>query len=261
MKSQIKAFQLADFIKIKPARVLFSDLLIEGDAEELFVTISDNQFLYVFKYGVVCFFNIDSEITQADLIQKIATVSGKLMQNETDEFQTVEIGNSTAVQAESIIVKQLEKETIKLIMFNVSQSVALDYYQSISEELLESTRLHTDYLEMKGKFSLSGKALKKFIGRVLNLRNKVVENLYVFEAPEVTWENEDLNLLDQDLKKHFDLKDRYRLVHEQLDIVKDNLELFKDFMFHRQSSKLEWIIIILILFEVADLFFLKLYNS
>jgi len=66
-----------------------------------------------------------------------------------------------------------------------------------------------------------------------------------------------LNKLDQDLKKTFDLKDRSRSIQDQLGIIKENLELFKDIMFHRESSILEWVIIILILVEVVDMFILK----
>jgi len=42
-------------------------------------------------------------------------------------------------------------------------------------------------------------------------------------------------------------------------IIKEDLELFKDIMDHRESSKLEWIIIALILLEVVDLFVFRLF--
>ena len=61
------------------------------------------------------------------------------------------------------------------------------------------------------------------------------------------------------LKQTFDLKDRYHVIHDRIEIIKENLELFKDIMDHRESSRLEWIIIILILVEVIDMFILKLF--
>ena len=113
-------------------------------------------------------------------------------------------------------------------------------------------------LENKGKLDISGNKLKRFIGKILNIKNKISENLYIFDSPDITWEDELLNKLNLELKQTFDLKDRYHVIHDRIDIIKENLELFKDIMDHRESSRLEWIIIILILVEVVDMFILKL---
>ena len=52
------------------------------------------------------------------------------------------------------------------------------------------------------------------------------------------------------LNEELDFKNRFASIQHSLDIVKENLELFKDILQHKHSSLLEWIIIILILFEV-----------
>jgi uncharacterized Rmd1/YagE family protein len=145
-------------------------------------------------------------------------------------------------------------------MLNVSQSVALDYYSSQTEILLQETNHHTQQLEKTGRLGLSGIALKKYIGRTLNLKNKIAENLYIFDSPDVTWENERINRVDQGLKSMFDLQDRFRTIHDGLEIVKENLDLFKDLMQHRKSTALEWIIIILILVEVINLAVEKIFR-
>lgn len=142
-------------------------------------------------------------------------------------------------------------------MLNLSQSVALNFYYNISEQILEDTRRHTNILEEKGKLNISGKKLKRYIGSVLNVKNKISENLYIFESHEVASDDKVLNRLNVELKKKFDLIDRHHIIHHQIDIVKENLDLFKDITFHRESSRLELIIIILIVIEVIDLFILK----
>ncbi|EMQ95223.1 hypothetical protein D778_02745 [Xanthomarina gelatinilytica] len=152
---------------------------------------------------------------------------------------------------------ELNQEMIRLVMLNTSQSVALNGYSEITEELLMETNKHTKYLENKGKLDISGNKLKRFIGKVLNIKNRILENLYIFDSPVITWENEQLNKLNTDLKQTFDLKDRYRLIHDRIEIIKENLELFKDIMDHKESSRLEWVIIILIVIEVVDMFIAK----
>jgi len=146
-------------------------------------------------------------------------------------------------------------------MLNVSQSVALDYFSDQTNLLLEETNSQTSLLEKKGKLAISGKSLKMYIGRTLNLKNRISENLYIFDSPPETWEDENLNRIDLGLKKTFDLQERFRDVKEGLEIIRENLELFKDLLQYRNSTVLEWIIIILVSAEVVNIIvdkFLKL---
>ena len=96
------------------------------------------------------------------------------------------------------------------------------------------------------------------MARTLILKNRIAENLYIFDSPPETWENEELDKLHNDLKKSFDLQDRVRDVSEGLSIVKDNLELFKDILQYRNTVMLEWIVIILIAIEVINFLIEKL---
>jgi uncharacterized Rmd1/YagE family protein len=94
--------------------------------------------------------------------------------------------------------------------------------------------------------------LKKYIGKTLLLKNLIAQNLYIFDSPEETWDNERLDKLHIELKRHLDLQDRARSVSEELSIVKENLELFKDILQYRNSVYLEWVVIILIAVEVVN---------
>jgi uncharacterized Rmd1/YagE family protein len=49
------------------------------------------------------------------------------------------------------------------------------------------------------------------------------------------------------------------MIGEGLNIVRDNLELFRGLLQYRNSNILEWIVIILILVEVMDLVIQKLF--
>ena len=180
-----------------------------------------------------------------------------LSEKLSEEVKVLIKPNSLKVDFNHIELPKLNDDMIRLVMLNVSQSVALDRYSDITYDLLEETNKHTLYLEKKGKLNISGNKLKRFIGRTLNIKNRISENLYIFDSPDSTWENEQLNQLNQDLKQTFDLKDRYRLIHDRIEIIKENLELFKDIMDHKESSRLEWIIIILIVIEVFDMFITK----
>ncbi|WP_111684554.1 RMD1 family protein [Winogradskyella tangerina] len=253
----VVAYQIASGLHIGRCKQLLNYDLKFQDSDELFYQTDKASYIYVFQFGMVSFFNIE-ETEIKSIIENLKMASANYFSEKLSEEVTVEVRpNTTKVEFNNIILPELDDEMIRLVMLNVSQSVALNRYGEITEELLTETNQHTKYLEINGKLDISGNKLKRFIGKALNIKNGILENLYIFDSPEITWENEALSNLNNSLKLAFDLKDRYRRIYERIEIIKENLELFKDIMEHRESSRLEWIIIILILVEVIDLFILK----
>lgn len=256
---KVLSLQLSDSIDIKSFKADFSAELRYSDSSELFYKVSIEKYVYIFKYGVVCFLNHEEQET-ALFIQKIAPFCKNFFEIKLSEEFDIEINaKENKIGYNKIEIVHPEQEILRLIMLNVSQSVALDYYSNQTTLLLENTNRHTQHLEKTGYLNLSGKNLKKFIGKTLNLMNRITENLYIFDSPPQTWEDESLNKIDVELKKTFDLQSRYRSIYEELQITKENLNLFKDILHHRKSNVLEWIIILLILIEVLHLFWGKLF--
>lgn len=247
------SYQIADSIDLRSFKAAFPAEVYRSDADELFYITGEDRYTALYKYGVVCFLNYD-EIRIAEFIQFISPFCRNFFTNKLFEELVIETGaqeNKFGFNKIELIKGQVEE--MRLIMLNVSQSVALDYYSQQTESLIEETNHHTQILEKKGRLDITGRNLKKYIGRTLNLRNKIVENLYIFDSPAETWEDENLNKVDSGLKNMFDLQMRFRDIQEGLGIVKENLDLFKDIMQHRASQTLEWVIIILILVEVINL--------
>ena len=105
-------------------------------------------------------------------------------------------------------------------------------------------------MEHHGKLSISKTNLLKYIGRVLNVKNSIVDNLYILDDPNLVWDNEELNLLNRHLKANFDINPRFKDLDYRLQIVENNLTLFTDVLNVRESARLEWIVIILIALEI-----------
>jgi uncharacterized Rmd1/YagE family protein len=100
--------------------------------------------------------------------------------------------------------------------------------------------------------------MRKFLGRALNTQNDIAENIYIFDAPESVWEDQFLDKLHQGLIKHFDLRVRFSELEYTMRIIDDNLTVFREISHQRESSLLEWIIILLIFVEVIDMIISKL---
>ncbi len=253
MNLKVTSFQIADSIDIKLFKTTFTATIHYGDTDELFYILDKQKYLYVFKYGIVCFLGY-SETEMADFFKTIGPYCKNLFdQRLSDEFDIETEAPTLNYGYNKIEIPSPDIDELRLIMLNVSQSVALDYYNQQTNSLLEETNFQTQLLEKKGRINMGGIKLKKYIGRTLNLKNRISANLYIFDSPEETWENENLNKLDIGLKKTFDLQARFRTIQEGLGIVKENMELFRDLLQNRNSLTLEWVVIILILVEVINI--------
>jgi len=245
-------------IEIIKKSLLFE--LVREEPTELFYMTEAGGYIFIANYGSVVF--VDVEQDKQTLI--LRSIHNLLEIKSTSDFQsekyTIEIDSKKQrrVLFNKIILTSYEIDNIYTIMFSIAQSIALGYYSSQSEHLLEETRVYTTQLETKGKVDLKGRQLIQYIGKALNLKNQIARNLYIFDTPQLMWEEQSLDQLHTALTRELDITLRYRYIQENLGIVQENLELFKDLSQHSHSAQLEWIIIILILIEVVDLFVTKL---
>lgn len=248
---KVVAYQVADNIDIKACKSGFKYEPSYSDSEELFYETPGGRYLYIFRYGVVSFLNYDA-VEISSFLRFIQPFCKNLFDESLSDEFVIETGAAeNKVSYNKIEIITADKEIFRIVMLNVSQSVTLDYYSEQTNRLLEETNYHTQILEKKGRLTISGTSLKKFIGKTLLLKNRIAENLYIFDSPPETWENERLDKTYSELKKNFDLQERFRNVSEGLEIVKDNLELFRDLLQYKKSVFLEWIIIVLIAIEVV----------
>jgi len=142
---------------------------------------------------------------------------------------------------------------MKSAMLNTAHSVAMDFYSQRVHELLYEINRFTTEMEMEGSISISRKNMLRFIGRTLNSKNRIVENLFIFDSPDTTWDDEYLDKIHRGLARTFELQIRFKEIEYTFKVVEDNLSVFRELYLHRESSKLEWIIIVLICIEVFDL--------
>lgn len=256
---KIEAIQIAEAFTIKKIRTEFEVEPYSSSLSELFYTLNGKRkYLYIFDYGVVVFANYTKAEKQKfiDFVEKYATAKVNL---DLFEEYRIEIDSSipkVVIKNDFVLVPFINPDVLRITMLNIAQSVALDYYESLTDELISSSKVYIQELEHRGKLSISKKNLLKYIGKVLNVKNSIVDNLYILDDPNLVWDNEELNLLNRHLKANFDINPRFRDLDYRLDIVEENLKLFTDVLNVNESSRLEWIVIILIFLEIMIALFL-----
>ncbi len=250
---KIEAVQVAESFNIKKFRAEFRAEEHSGTNTEVFYQLTDtNRYLYIFDYGVIVFANYD-ELGKSEFLRFVKSYDTYPVEiNLTEEYR-IELDEKLTkafVKSDVVIVPKVDPSVLRIVMLNTGQSVALDYYEKLTDELINSSKKHIVELEQKGKLSISKTNLLKYIGRVLNVKNSIVDNLYILDDPNLVWDDEALDLLNRNLKTNFDINTRFKDLDYRLQIVEDNLKLFTDVLNFRESSRLEWVIIILIVIEI-----------
>jgi uncharacterized Rmd1/YagE family protein len=250
---KIEAIQIAEAFNIKKLRAEFGFEAYSSSPSEIFYTLSDKKrYLYIFDYGVVVFANYTA-VEKKELIHFVQNYATTIVYLELLEEYRIEIDESISkvvIKNDYVSVPYVDPSVLRIVMLNIGQSVALDYYEVLTDALITSSREYILELEQHGKLSISKINLLKYIGKVLNVKNSIVDNLYILDDPNLVWDNEELNLLNRHLKTNFDINPRFKDLDYRLDIVEDNLRLFTDVLNVRESSRLEWIVIILIFIEI-----------
>ncbi len=254
MNKTVYGYHIANKLNIS---VLQNNLVYEPlkiESTELLYRTEHGGLLYLLSYGSIVFIDVDQQ-EQIGIIHTIRQVLDLPELELRSEVFDIEVNpkKSCTVLFNKLVVDEWTYNLAQIIMLNIAQSVAMDFYIQQADLLMEETRIYTTRLEMTGKLGLRGRPLLKFIGRVLNLKNGIVENLYVFDSPNMVWDDQKLDRIDADLSRELDMQIRYRNLQENLTIIKENLDLFKDVSEHSHSSLLEWIIIVLILVEVINM--------
>jgi required for meiotic nuclear division protein 1 len=260
----IRAFQISEAIDIKRCRAEFPGDLVVAAPQELFYrrkTAPENGggeredgYIYVMDYGVVIFAG-HGEQEMSALIDKLQSFcTGSLATRVGEDFRVHADVPELAFGYNDIHVPAFNADVLRIVMLYVGQSAALDHYEVLVNHMLAESGNFSHELAQHGRLKTSRRNVQRFIGRTLTVRNRMVDNLYIMDAPDITWENEYLDKVDRGMKKTFDIFERFRSLDYQLREIKENLELFAELLQFRQSNMLEWIIIALILIEVANLF-------
>ncbi len=254
-KIRLVAYQLGERIHLKDFKANSRYLVCSASSTEIFIKKGLTSYISVQNSGEVAFSDCDENTISEFMTFVLPFVvlpvaSGK----EYKEDFVIEVvpGGQLIFGYNSILVPEINEDVIKIALLNVSQSVVLDYFTELSQYLLFETARYTQELELRGRLSISRNRLMKFIGKALNTHNRIVDNLYFIDAPDTVWDNQYLSQINRGLSRTFKLKTRFREVEYTLKIIDNNLSIFAQLIQHIESKKLDVIIIILILFEIAN---------
>ena len=132
----------------------------------------------------------------------------------------------------------------------IAQSVKLTLFEGLIEETIESTRSIPRKMAREGKFNMSRREVNKKIGELFIMRINVNLVSNVLDTPEIFWSEPSLEPLYQAIRGYLEISQRVELLNLRVRVISDLLDMLKEHLTSSHGEYLEWIVIVLIAFEI-----------
>ncbi|CAL8115624.1 unnamed protein product [Orchesella dallaii] len=144
--------------------------------------------------------------------------------------------------------KVLEKYAFANAM---ASSVKLGIWEATLEKYVEGIEHITDTLKRAEKIKYSRAEVLQKIGELFALRHQLNLNSDLLDTPDFYWERERLETLYQKTCDYLSINRRTKVMNEKLTQCCELLELISSHLTDQHNTRLEWMIIVLIMIEVG----------
>lgn len=223
--------------------------LLRRERSLMLFRLSEHKFVGVFSFGVVAVLGAESDDETERLVRRF----GGDCDNEPVEPEEYEVivdrDAPETVDFESIRLRDLDVEKVLLSMWAAAQSVVIDYHaERVERSLAAFEPVHRSLAE-RGKLVMTSRQAMRVIGLGGSATNVIIGKLALLDKPDITWEEEDAERLHLALRKQFELDDRFGILEDKIEFLRESSRTVLEVLEARKSTWLEVIIIVLIAME------------
>lgn len=244
-----------DFDKILANKNLQIQVLIPN--EILYFRFEKENDVLVLSNGSLVVWGMDESNVEKKILPLLEDyMISKYPFPESEDMDYVETDRLDSTLEEDIIVvnsTEPEQELLDKAAFSsgLSRSTRLAIIETSLERHISQTRKMSENLSMGKKLNLTEKELLKSTGRLFLLRGKL--NLYseLIEIPDLYWSEPNLEKIYRQISNNLDISPRISILNKKLDYATDESRALMSTLNEEKGTRLEMIIIYLILIEVC----------
>ncbi len=216
--------------------------------------------IFVFEFGAIVFWGYHrGEEEDIKNILKMFIDEKKILLDEeeklsqddmafivSEDFNEVSIANDViSLPATSGVKDRLA------VSFAIAQSAVLSLFEARIERRVADYKYIPETLATCGKLRLSPKQLGTMIGEVFRIRHDVNLNTEILDTPDIFWKEDHTLAIFNKIYLYLEMENRTNVLNTRLNMLKDLLGVLQQQHESSHSSKLEWIVIWLIVISVA----------
>lgn len=228
-------------------------LVLSGSALSSLLKNTENKHVYMYNFGSLVFINMAFNEIQ-DMVKYLKTIDKTMkiddIQKFSDDYRLeVSADYEYSLGNETMTASLFEKYYVDIISMILAKSISLEMVEYETDKLLDNIEDVIGFLE-QGKLNMSDKQLAKTTAKVIRFKYNTISNLMLFEKPSAAWNNEDIEKFFMEMMNLFDIEDRYSKITRKTEILRNITEVFGSLSHEKRATKLEVIVVLLILFEV-----------
>lgn len=172
-----------------------------------------------------------------------------------DEFH-YQLSEKTAIEPHEFydvdcLTMEDDSEELKLsLSYGFSQSVKLQYFETIIDALIDKYNPMIQTLSHKGEMPISRKQIQKIIGEILGAKSELNLISNFLYHPKYFWQHpihEEHFIM---LERYLHIQRRVNAINHRLDTLNEIFDMFNGYLDIRHGHNLEIIIIVLITLEI-----------
>lgn len=228
---------------------------------DLSMKISDpgNQELFVFEFGAVVFWGFPrgEETHLLEVIRGFATkglVEPDEFESGKDDMAFVTYPDVETITIANDVITFPEETTAKqrlAVSFAIAQSTVLAIFEARIENKVAEYKYIPETLAQRGKIHLSSRLIGTMIGEIFVIRHDLNLHTDILDTPDFFWEEDKYEPEYKMVTRYLEMSGRVEVLNKRLDILRELLDVLQQQMENAHATKLEWIVIWLIVMEVV----------
>ena len=204
---------------------------------------------FYFSYGCIVLWGLQIEKEQ-EMIALAKAFEVSPLERPTVDSMAYLPGDGNKIVSGEIILDHQSPLAFFALSHAMAQSVKLDAYEQRIQKTIDLTKHIPQQLAKKGKVPLSGRDIRRKMGELFIERSSINLHFDVLDKPEFFWEYSEVEPLYFMAAQYLDIDNRVEVLNQRLGVIHELFEMLNNELNHKQSSRLEIVIIILILIEV-----------
>ncbi|WP_163182490.1 RMD1 family protein [Neobacillus sedimentimangrovi] len=217
--------------------------------------VKESEQVLVFSFGSVVFINHSSTNMINRLLTFIHSFEPDFDMGNIDKYTddySLHIAENEQIEFddEYVLVPKYEDFYPELISTVLAKSVALEKTEEQLGKILDKLETMIDRLE-KGNLRIGNKELARTTAIIVRHEYNTLAYIMILDKPDITWTSSDASEFYDNMTEFFELNDRYKILKSKTEILYNIMDGFSTISHSMRGLFVEWIIVILILFEIV----------